>query len=158
MKKIFEVLKKFGKRFKEPHNEVDFIFLSTLALYALLIENVVDVNRSEGESMLPTIQDYSILVIDKFFFQIKGLKRGDVVVARSTVDPYTLICKRVCGLEGDSAGPFTKVPRGHFWAEGDNKEFSFDSRHHGPIPLAAVQGKVLFSLCPWKFSLDRPTN
>lgn len=36
-----------------------------------------------------------------------------------------------------------QVPPGHCWVAGDNLEWSRDSRHFGPLPLALVRAKVL---------------
>ena len=40
------------------------------------------------------------------------------------------------------------VPSGHVWLEGDNKEFSMDSRAFGPISEGLVTGKVLYKIWP----------
>lgn len=38
------------------------------------------------------------------------------------------------------------IPRGHVWLEGDNPVASYDSRHHGAVPLALIYGKVLYKV------------
>ncbi len=43
----------------------------------------------------------------------------------------------------DNLAP-TVVPPGGFFALGDNRDESFDSRFFGPVPLANLEGKVLF--------------
>jgi signal peptidase I len=40
------------------------------------------------------------------------------------------------------------IPNGHVWLEGDNPANSSDSRYYGPIPLALIQGRVLFRVWP----------
>ena len=42
-----------------------------------------------------------------------------------------------------------KVPLNHVWIEGDNKEISYDSRKHGPIPISLIKGKVILGLYPF---------
>jgi signal peptidase I len=42
----------------------------------------------------------------------------------------------------------TVVPAGTFFARGDNRDHSFDSRFFGPVPLANLEGKVLFVYWP----------
>lgn len=88
--------------------------------------------------------------------------------------PGAKAAKRVIGLEGDFvcvvSGPreegdededvkagrarFTQemvqVPMGHCWVEGDNLEWSRDSRVYGPIPMALIRGKIVYRL--WPFS------
>ncbi len=43
----------------------------------------------------------------------------------------------------DNLAP-TVVPPGAFFALGDNRDESYDSRFFGPVPLASLEGKVLF--------------
>ena len=53
------------------------------------------------------------------------------------------VCKRIAGLAGDLvyeiSGKITRVPKGAFWAEGDNKMESKDSRQYGPVPLSNLR-------------------
>ena len=37
-----------------------------------------------------------------------------------------------------------KVPLNHVWLEGDNKNHSYDSRNHGPVPINLIKGKIFF--------------
>lgn len=41
-----------------------------------------------------------------------------------------------------------RVPKGYCYVVGDNMEVSVDSREFGPVPLQAIQGKVLFAPPP----------
>lgn len=65
------------------------------------------------------------------------------------------ICKKILKIkEGDiikttdSSGNeiIVEIPVGHVWLEGDNKAYSRDSRHYGPVPYALLQGKALFKV------------
>ena len=141
--------------FKDPKNfreaMIDYLLiLPTLSLYLLVSERLLVGNRSEGRSMEPTLADTSMIIVDKFFYKLRGIRRGDIIVAQSMVNPAMDICKRVILLEGEMKET-NKIPRNHIWIEGDNKNNSFDSRHHGPIPQSLVRGRVLFSLYPLKF-------
>jgi len=42
-----------------------------------------------------------------------------------------------------------RVPEGHCWVQGDNLEWSRDSRLFGPLPLALVKAKVLAVVRPY---------
>ena len=71
-----------------------------------------------------------------------------------TVHIHYTIHKRVTAQEGeriplgcrDVLGT-SVIPRGHVWLEGDNRYLSYDSRDHGAIPLALVQGRVWYKVC-----------
>ena len=54
-------------------------------------------------------------------------------------------------MQGESVNDYMKVPEGHIWLEGDNKEGSFDSRHHGPVSTQLIKGRVIYVLYPFKF-------
>lgn len=43
---------------------------------------------------------------------------------------------------------FSKVPRNHYFVEGDNAGQSYDSRSYGAIPANLVEGKVVAKLWP----------
>ena len=143
--------------FKEFRNMKDamidyLLILPTISLYLLVSEKVIVGNRSEGKSMEPTLQDSSMIIVDKLFYKYRGIRRGDVIIAQSMVNPAMDICKRVALMEGEMTHETNlKIPKNHIWIEGDNKHNSYDSRHHGPIPLCLVKGRVLFSLYPLKF-------
>lgn len=73
-------------------------------------------------------------------------------------NPHGLV-KRIAGFEGYcgymkpvwKGAPHSKVivPRGHLWVLGDNRLHSRDSREYGPVPLAFLEGKVI-----WRFGSE----
>jgi signal peptidase I len=44
----------------------------------------------------------------------------------------------------------TTVPKHHCFALGDNRNFSYDSRHFGPVLLATIKGRADYLYCPAK--------
>uniref|UniRef100_A0A7S2YGD1 Peptidase S26 domain-containing protein n=1 Tax=Entomoneis paludosa TaxID=265537 RepID=A0A7S2YGD1_9STRA len=63
-----------------------------------------------------------------------------VVYVKAWREKTSFVAKRVVGLAGDvvrdNRGNYLRVPEGYFWAVGDNKDGSVDSRMYGPIPLS----------------------
>jgi len=55
------------------------------------------------------------------------------------------------GGNPDNFGPYTVPPR-HFFAMGDNRDNSYDSRFWGPVPRENVLGKAM--LIHWSWSTD----
>ena len=51
----------------------------------------------------------------------------------------------------DSFGPVA-VPSDHFWAMGDNRDNSYDSRYWGPVPRDNIKGRAL--LVYWSYEAE----
>ncbi len=61
------------------------------------------------------------------------------------------IDKTAQGKEKDKATPNfpkTTIPNGHCFMLGDNRNYSWDSRHYGPIPLADIIGRLDYIYYP----------
>ena len=108
-------------------------------------------------------------------------KRGEIVVFRSLEQPGTDLVKRFVGMPGDTIEvrdgslyvngkkqiePYIKepmnplehfgpivVPPDHYFAMGDNRNDSYDSRYFGPVPRANVIGVPMVNY----FSVVAPT-
>ncbi|KAF3226251.1 hypothetical protein TWF106_000746 [Orbilia oligospora] len=135
--------------------------LSWLPVAIFFFDNVYHVSWVSGRSMYPTFLPDSNagmrdLILLKKWNAKKDLKRGEVVVYRSPVNPEVTAIKRVVGLEGDivlTKKPFpvdeVVVPRNHVWVEGDDIH-SHDSNHFGAISAHLIQAKVTHIV--WPFS------
>jgi inner membrane protease subunit 1 len=139
--------------------ERSVVFTQFICFLNVFSNHVAEVHQCLGPSMLPTFNvSGDILLLEHLSSKFEKVRPGDVVMARSPVNPNLVVCKRVLGLEGDrvtvlptsSRGHVKQVvvPKGHVWLQGDNAYNSTDSRHYGPVPYALIQGKVFYRIWP----------
>lgn len=136
-----------------------------------------------GDHLLVNKFVYGIDPEGRSLFPYKEVKRGDVVVFKYPEDPETPFVKRVIGLPGENVeirgrvvyinnrplrenythyinpdslsdyyGP-KKVPAGHYFVLGDNRDNSRDSRAWGYVPRSHIMGKAF--VIYWSFVTDR---
>ena len=114
----------------------------------------------------------------------RKVRRGDIVVFKFPGDPTTDYVKRIVALPGDQVeirgdavfvnGVAAAPPTGHgrpggareagvaplrvhpeeYFAMGDNRGESYDSRSWGPVPAANIKGRAL--LIYWSFDRETP--
>lgn len=51
--------------------------------------------------MEPTLETNNLLVTERISKRVLTFERGDIVIARSPIEPKMFICKRIVGLPGD---------------------------------------------------------
>ena len=130
-----------------------------------------------GDSMVPTLKNKQLLLLNKINYKINNIKRFDVVVIN--LDNKEII-KRVIGLPGEDilyrsnklyvdghevendynfdTDDFslkticncTKIPEDKYLVLGDNRAVSADSRIIGLIDKKDIEGNVNISLWPIK--------
>lgn len=158
--------------------------LLVAGLLALAIkEYVIQVSVVPTGSMIPTLiggvdgELNDRLFVNKFIYDFKAPKRGDIVVFKSPHKDGKDYVKRCIGLPGETiklvrgvvyidnkelilAGvdvqrdysffkPVT-IPQGHYFVLGDNRSMSQDSRYWGFVPRKDIIGKALFTFWPFK--------
>ncbi|SCV68512.1 BQ2448_633 [Microbotryum intermedium] len=146
--------------------------LAWLPVIFFVEHHVVSFATVSGRSMQPTLnpdssrlrQDIVLLNRYKNMELTQGATRtdpkagyqiGDVVALRSPTNPSRLLIKRLIGLPGSlvrTLPPYPertiRIPMGHCWVEGDEKNHSKDSNTYGPIPLGLLDSRIEYILWP----------
>jgi signal peptidase I len=110
-----------------------------------------------GGSMEPTLHEKEVWLC----VPTAHYRYGDVVVLKSPTSAHSIFVKRIVGLPGDVVvsdrlhSPATGglpgvvwIPEGHVWVEGDNALKSNDSNAFGPVPMAALIGRLTCRFYP----------
>ncbi|MFB1081131.1 signal peptidase I [Jeotgalibacillus sp. JSM ZJ347] len=133
----------------------------------------------DGSSMVPTLQDGDRMIVNKFQYKVTVPERFDIVVFHfSDQEDYIKRVIGLPGesvaysddqlyidgepVEEEFRGTdiftedfdlnelgYEEVPEGHLFVMGDNREYSKDSRHIGPVPIEEVVGET--PLIYWPF-------
>ena len=159
-------------------------FIKELVPYIIIVIVVVLIRTYlvtpvivSGDSMVPTLNDKELLLLNKINYRLNDIKRYDVVVIR--IDNKEII-KRVIGLPGETieyrnntlyvngheekskynfeTEDFTlkgicnceQIPKDQYLVLGDNRKVSADSRIIGLINRDEIEGNVNISLWPIK--------
>ena len=165
------VLRDIGLRLKDSGLTTDERILDAVldALHPLHKENYLTkvrnikirrhVGKSEGrgESMFPTLWTKGSVMLENTLHPqrdsdvLDSLKVGDIVrfIVLRRFGETRYLTKRLMGLPGDVVTIFDGksyiVPKGYFWALGDNPGSSIDSRHFGAIPSQNLRSQVFFA-------------
>ncbi len=141
---------------------------------------VVQVTEVRQRSMEPTLLQSDRVLVSKVDYRLGAPQAGDIVVFNPTTDTTIPFVKRVVAVGGDSVDvrdgqlyvngrisrfaeahgvttpqspqvryPYT-VPPGQFFALGDNREASSDSRSFGAQPDDRIIGKVIVRFWPFE--------
>jgi signal peptidase I len=131
-------------------------------------------------SMRPTLEEGDRILLNRLSYRFRAEARGDIVVFHSPINIDEDLVKRIVAVENDvvavSGGklyvngvaqdepylleqdfsgemPETRVPAGHVFVMGDNRNNSGDSRLFGPISTESIIGSAFLVYWPirhWK--------
>lgn len=144
-----------------------------LVIIAILIFKrfVVTPVRVNGDSMMNTLHNNDIMILNEISYRFSDIKRFDIVVIKYKNE---YIIKRVIGLPGDKVKYIDNelyindkkvkedfnhaktadieeitVPKDHYYVLGDNRVNSTDSRIIGPVSIKDIRGTTKFIIYPF---------
>lgn len=143
-------------------------------LAQLIMVSVAQAFQVEQYSMEPTLLPHDRVLVDKFLYRLRQLKRGDVIVLKYPLNPTRNYIKRIVALPGDKLevrngklyvngrtvqeayvngvpqgnyGPLT-VPQDSVFVMGDNRNNSEDSRSFGALKRDHIVGQAILIYWP----------
>lgn len=171
------LLRALGPAARRRRRQVVTVLVALLLLATVVVVRAVLIEpvRVASGSMAPTLRAGDVVLVDRRAVALAELERGELVTFRSPATGEEML-KRVVGLPGervmtvdavvhvdgvpleepyvdfsDWEGVFNAevtVPPDAVYVLGDERASSVDSRDLGPVPAAALDGRVVTRLWP----------
>ncbi len=155
------------------------IFITIIILIIFVRFFILSVNEVVNISMMPTLEDGDIVVVDNKIYNLTGLDRFDIVIFKYQISSEEkFLIKRVVGLPGETLNVTSGklyvngeevivddemqklnevtpdfntgvIPDDMYFVLGDNRLNSIDSRTIGTISNEDILGHVLFRIKPF---------
>lgn len=98
-----------------------------------------------GNSMLPTLKNNSMIIVDQYLFKLFTIKNEDILIFRVENEE---VIKRIHGLPGETIETNERqltLKKDEIYVLGDNPKESIDSRMYGPLKINNIVGKIFLS-------------
>lgn len=92
--------------------------------------------KIEDRSMEPNFNSGDYVLVNKLAYVFRNPSKNDIVVLKHPEEKKKFLIKRISLVANSD----------EYYVMGDNKDFSQDSRHFGPIKKDSIIGKVLFHI------------
>ncbi|MBI4313745.1 MAG: signal peptidase I [Candidatus Omnitrophica bacterium] len=158
---------RFVRRERRRPYRLAFILFWSILLWMFVHRFVISSGVVSDYSMVPTLRDGDIFLINKYLYFFRPPQRGDIVVLRLSPWSIDWYVKRIIAVEGETIlirkgrvyingqllresygdytapnlGPATLGP-GMYYVMGDNRLNSFDSRNFGPVHRSRIEGRI----------------
>jgi len=130
--------------------EGDYIFINKLAYDfsepkigdIIIFQSPTDFTRDYIKRII-ALPGQTVEIIDKIVYVDNHL--GKIIPDAKNIDPKILAAQL---SNRDNFGP-VKVPEGHLFVLGDNRDISEDSRFWGFVPMESVKGRAMLTYWSW---------
>ncbi len=98
-----------------------------------------------GNSMLPTLKNNSMIIVDQYLYKLFTIKKEDILIFRVENEE---VIKRIHGLPGETIETKERqltLKKDEIYVLGDNPKESIDSRMYGPLKINNIVGRIFLS-------------
>ncbi len=150
----YRLAKQNGQSYLSKPYNTGFVYLAAwlvgftcmVAADSYMKNNIVEAYRIVGSSMEPAVLKGDYVLADKTAYRDQQVRTGDVVIMVYPDDRSKVLIRSVVGLPGDeiSLSPTKRlrVPHGHVFVRGSNREDVYDSDRFGAVDMRDIVGKV----------------